>query len=828
MKTTSVKIVSAALAASMALSVAACSKQSGSKGESHSGKKITADMPWFDGEVKKIEPDIDTSKPLEYSYSELAGIDSDYLYVRTNGYYKMPTGNDIDWENFNYNDYSINLVSVIDRNTNETVNKIDLNENLDKNGYISGVSYFNGKLTVYETIYNDATYTSETTEKIIDPLTGNLESEEIMPTDEEDQSGIERTFTVGDYRVQTALNWDNNDSAYYMLYIEGSDGEIKKVKLKESGLNIYDIPAIISLGDDKALVPTSTDKSQIYFELDLKNAKATKIEGNEYDWIDLDSIYTAFNTPDGTYYTTASGILKLDVKNKTTEEVLNYSWCTVSRSILNYLQIVEISEDKIVLCGDSYSYNPYEYSQQSNFVIVELTKAKTNPHAGKTILELFSSYGYVEERVNDAIVKYNENSSDYYIEVTDRYSANDDTDYSELNSEDDWQTATLNSNAKMSNELAMDILNGEGPDILLNVSYMGQLNSTNYLADLTPYLGNLDSGKYFTNIVDAARVDGKLFHLPVCFMIDGIQTDAKYAGASGVGFTTEEYEKFLNEVLNGEDVVPLGRAHYFARLFESERDKFIVNNKVDFSAPEFEQLAAFCRDNVQESSKSWDEMYGDDGVYYEGEYAVGVATGAAVAPVKGDQGYSDAPAIFVNCYGMSGYFSNIAQLKGAGAILGLPSTDGRGPMVEPYVSVAISAQAQNIDACGEFVKLLISDDVQKNLAMSDNFVINREAFREGGMKAVEFYNGEGGENMFGYDYETGMPIEESKRIKFSEQNINDMEKIIESCSSMYSADAAIDLILVEELPAYFLGQKNLEDVARVAQDRAQKVIDERG
>ena len=177
---------------------------------------------------------------------------------------------------------------------------------------------------------------------------------------------------------------------------------------------------------------------------------------------------------------------------------------------------------------------------------------------------------------------------------------------------------------------------------------------------------------------------------------------------------------------------------------------------------------------------------------------------------------------------MSGYFSNIAQLKGAGAILGLPSTDGRGPMVEPYVSVAISAQAQNIDACGEFVKLLISDDVQKSLAMSDNFVINREAFREGGMKAVEFYNGEGGENMFGYDYETGMPIEESKRIKFSEQNINDMEKIIESCSSMYSADAAIDLILVEELPAYFLGQKSLEDVARVAQDRAQKVIDERG
>lgn len=829
MKATSLKIVSAALVASMTLSVVACSKKGGKTGDSgerHSGKKITADTPWYDGEVKKIEADIDTSKPLEYSYSELAGIDSDYIIIHTNGYYKMPTGNDIDWENFNYNDYSINLISVIDRNTYETVNKIDLNKELDKNGYISGATYFNGKLSVYESTFDETTYASITTEKVMDPMTGVV-SEEKVQTDEENQSGIERTFQVGNYKVQTSMNWDNNDSAYYILFIEESDGNIQKVKLKETGLNLYDIPAIISLGDDKALIPCSTDKSQIYYELDLKNAKAKKIEGNEYDWLEMDSLYTAFNSPDGfTYYTTPSGILKIDVKNKTTEEVLNYSWCTVSRSIINYLQIVDISEDSIVLCGDCYTYNPYEYSQQSNFVMVELTKAETNPHAGKTVLELFSTYGYVEERINDAIIKYNDSSSDYFIEVTDRYTANDDVNYNDLNSEDDWQTASLNSNANMSNELAMDILNGEGPDILMNVSYMGQLNSTNYLADLTPYIGSLDPDKYFTNIVDAAKVDGKLFHLPVCFMIDGIQTDEKYAGASGVGFTTDEYEKFLNETLNGEDVITLGRAHYFARLFESQRENFIVNGKVDFSGPEFEQLATFCRDNVRESSKNWDEMYTDDDIYYE--ESVAYAVGAATAPVKADRGYYSSSAIYTNCYGISTYFMQMAQLKGAGAILGLPSTDGRGPMVEPYVSVAISAQAQNIDACAEFVKLLLSDEVQKNLAMSDNFVINREAFREGGMTAVEYYNGEGGENMFGYDFDTGMPIDESKRIKLSEQNVNDMEAIIESCSTMYSADAAIDLILVEELPAYFLGQKSLDDVVRVAQDRAQKVIDERG
>ena len=45
---------------------------------------------------------------------------------------------------------------------------------------------------------------------------------------------------------------------------------------------------------------------------------------------------------------------------------------------------------------------------------------------------------------------------------------------------------------------------------------------------------------------------------------------------------------------------------------------------------------------------------------------------------------------------------------------------------------------------------------------------------------------------------------------------------------MDSADASINLILVEEMPAYFSGQKQLADVVRIAQDRAQKVIAERG
>ena len=59
-------------------------------------------------------------------------------------------------------------------------------------------------------------------------------------------------------------------------------------------------------------------------------------------------------------------------------------------------------------------------------------------------------------------------------------------------------------------------------------------------------------------------------------------------------------------------------------------------------------------------------------------------------------------------------------------------------------------------------------------------------------------------------------------------DIDYLEKIILSCSKVDSSDSAINLILAEEMPAYFLGQKDLDAVIKIAQDRAQKVLDERG
>ena len=173
---------------------------------------------------------------------------------------------------------------------------------------------------------------------------------------------------------------------------------------------------------------------------------------------------------------------------------------------------------------------------------------------------------------------------------------------------------------------------------------------------------------------------------------------------------------------------------------------------------------------------------------------------------------------------MIDYFWRLSEIRGDFRILGLPSSDGRGPMFRAYTSAAVSAQSHNVEASVEFIKILLSDKTQEDLAMQENFVINKEVLRKAGLAAADHFNEPFYDGV--YSRKSNGELREN-RYRFSEDDIDVLEDIILSCSGMRSEDQAISIILIEEMPAYFTGQKDLDDVVRIIQDRVQKVLDER-
>ena len=58
--------------------------------------------------------------------------------------------------------------------------------------------------------------------------------------------------------------------------------------------------------------------------------------------------------------------------------------------------------------------------------------------------------------------------------------------------------------------------------------------------------------------------------------------------------------------------------------------------------------------------------------------------------------------------------------------------------------------------------------------------------------------------------------------KFATEDIDNLEEVIQSCSTCDSVDAAINMIKIEEMPACFLGQRVLNSFVTIIQDSVQK------
>ena len=797
----SVKAVSVTLILSMAFSSASCAKKKSGNAKSRSGETISVDSPWFDTKTFIFNPELDGSKTVDRVVQRLLGIDDNRMLILTSGTYKYPEMDFINYDEINGNDYDIETVTVIDRATNQTIQTLDLTKDLEPNTHLEGTEYSFGKITSKYGSYNEEDEDFIYFSRDFDPLTGEL----IGTKEHEDFDDIDpEVYKIGDHLIRTESIWnDKYNSAYYHLHIISPDGSDKTVEIKDANNEDLSICTVMAKDEDTAVIQVEKKNECIYYELDLNTLALSSDNSDEYSWLDEKSIDHSVTGNDGrTYFPAEQGIYVINFKDKTIEEFFNYSWCGVGSSTLSELYIAEINENSFILIGDDWSYNEFSDPYRSNFTIIEFTRADANPHAGKKILELCQGdIECIDVAVSDAIVKFNSSNAEYYIEVTDRYNY-DYTDW-EILSSDDQAAFQQDINSEMSTQLAMDLINGEGPDILINASQYGQLNNPEYLTDLTTYLDDLDPDKYFTNIINSAKVNGKLYNMPISFYVEGIITDNENAGSSGIGFTIPEYEEFLDTTLNGKDVINNGQIYYFTKLFNNMSDKFISDGKADLTVPEFAEIADFVKNNAPEDAALWAAFYADD----EGDPEL----------------LRNRDADLYSCYGCYSYMIEIAEMTGSSSILGIPSTDGRGPSACANLSVAVSAKAYNVDACVEFAKLLLSDDIQDLIASDDTLVINRTVFRQLGEAAVEYINGDGYWAFFGWEGEDPNP----KRLIFSDQNIDDLENIILSCSNMPCSDAAINAILIEEMPAYFTGQKDLDSVVKIAQDRVQKALDER-
>ncbi|MCQ2517055.1 MAG: hypothetical protein MJ094_09410 [Saccharofermentans sp.] len=786
-------------------SFTACSKTSDGR------DVIDEDTPWYDLTKIVVGDDVDDSE-FDYIYSQLAGTTEDYLVFYTYGSYKLP--DNFNWDRDDYTEYQYEVIDICDYEGN-TIDTVDIMEdyralNLGDHGYVQGVEKSGEDFVVNIIAYSDDWSEETAYQATLNLDTFDLSSFSKVDADDiiseiisDDDASYEKTCYVGDYAIRTF--WIYDDPCSYILLLNDSDNNFTKMDLREllPDADIYDISTIIDIGEGKGLIIASTSsfESTKYYLLDTNDMSIEEYE-EDMSWLDQGMYNIEYVEGFGSVFVNQDGINQIDFENHTMESVFSFNNTNANRYDINGVSPVLITEDRVILQGNNYT--PSIGSSSMLPCIFIFDRAESNPHAGKAIL-LVASLGYYNYSICDCICRFNETNEDYFLQIDTRYELSDYIDHD--SDEEDWEILNENATQALGNQLSIDLISGVGPDIIIDGANYSQLNNDDYLLDLSDYIDELDSDDYFFNIIDSARTGDYLFQLPLTFMVEGIVTDASNVEAGQIGFTYDEYNEFVDEVCNGDSPFSFGsQINFFIHALELMPDLMMEDGRINYDNDAFEALAEYTRDYVNDDVEEDDDVFIYDGFDTTSQ-----------------------PATLQYIVDMNTFINALVNTSTEKVLLGLPTYDGRGPVVGNYNSVAVAADltSSEEEACLKYISLLLDDDTQYLLGVEAGIPINRNGFVEVAEDFVdqhnyelEHYYSDWTDADFRNNGMNPNPVDYSK--------IEDFEELISSTSSWVTTDAAVNAILREEVPAFFNGHKTLDQIIEVLENRIQTLIDERG
>ncbi len=773
--------------------------------------KIKGNTPWYDLQ-KTIVSDNYADPAFEELDTEFIGAVGDNVAFRVQQTSGVPT--DIDPLTADLSNYRSDHLDIYSR-SGELVDSIDISETFDDALEVYGVNdlyYFYNTLSIagdklimqVEPMPSELTnYTYAPVEITYDMTTGEVEDHGVIECDPGFSANSSDFFSFGDTVIEArsllgASLYEGSDLEFCVTKNGVDQGSVSL--LQSSGVSSYTrVGSAVRLSDDEILFIVDdffSDEPGSYV-LNLDSMSITDYT-EDLSWIgepkELDNM--TYIEGAGNLVCDRYGIKLIDLDSKTADYVFRFDYCNINRFDASELELIDYSEDHILFAGDVRISEQEIGGYHVRSEIFDLTKADTNPHAGKDVIRVAvpGEFNYASA---EACCVYNEGDNSCYAILDERYiidgSVTDPDEY-------------LAAMSDVENRLRIDMMAGDGPDIIMNAMSFMQLDSPDLLVDLS---SAVPTGNYFTNVFDACKIDGVLYQMPLTCGVAGISTERSSVTSGNVGMTYDEYLTFVNGVCNGDDPIDKSRLDVICMCVDDMSDIFSQGGEISFDNDEFRELAGFINDNI------------NDPVVIE--YSDPIAQWEADTTAE----FESHPAYYTEITSYEQYLRDYRYSDQDPVILGLPSCDSRGPALVVNDSVAISAKSENIDGCRQFINVLLSDDIQMLYAVSDRTPVNIDAFESAAQESQEAFNRSMSVMLDEYS-SAELAANGMSTVMLDEQDIADYEALIMSCDHMPHTDSAVMLIVREEIQAYFAGQKTLEEVLEIINNRVATFVNERG
>lgn len=409
----------------------------------------------------------------------------------------------------------------------------------------------------------------------------------------------------------------------------------------------------------------------------------------------------------------------------------------------------------------------------------------------RTVLTLATTYASAELR--SAIVNYNKSNDKYRVALKEyEY---DDAGNSLLNTE---------------------IASGNIPDMFCVTPQMPveSYASKGLFEDLEPMFtsdAEISKNKYLGNVLDAFRIDGKMYFVTPSFSVLGLMGKKKdFKDTKGI--TIDQLDKMIKgKGLSYDTAMGVASKDSILswNLFYA-MDQYVDWDKgtCSFDSDSFIKLLKFAAKfpgEINYDSIDWEKA------------EAGMRDGTQL--VRDSMLYSF-DAYTAERYGYVG--EEITYM-------GYPGNGSNGPVIQEEMAIAMSHAARDKEGCWDFLRSLYLDDYQNSIQYS--FPVSRKALKARAESAMN-------PKTYTYTDENGKEVQDSvsntlflngKEIDIpvpKQADIDVVMNILDSLQSKAAVDTNISKIINEEAGAFFAGQKSAETVADVIQSRVQVYISE--
>lgn len=389
----------------------------------------------------------------------------------------------------------------------------------------------------------------------------------------------------------------------------------------------------------------------------------------------------------------------------------------------------------------------------------------------------------------DRILDFNRENNGYRIAVRQYVSYNDELDaYAQLN---------------------MDILAGNMPDILVPDSgvQLKNLVSKGLLADVEALISRdaeLSDVEFMENIFDALRVDGVLYQVVPSFAVDTLIAKQSFVG-NRIGWNAEEFSQVLEALPEGMEVVSeISRYDYLADYMDASGDDVIDYDLgvCHFDSPEFKAAIEFAA-TLPETAET----------YSDGEYWIDPAGHMF------DSRYIE-NKVLLQPVSITRVRDLCSRINGAlgedGAYVGLPGDNREGGVLRIFgTSFVLSGQSSHLEGAWTFARYLLTEEYQSGLLdRGGGLPTRRDVFEDNVQKAAEYE----GFCFINNEY-TSLPALTSEQLDMAVE-------FIEGVNHTAFDDITVMNIIYEEAESYFQGQKDVEKVTEVIQNRVSLYLQE--